>query len=293
MTSYLSDREGGEPARIQEDISAVVWSGLYALITKRLLDHSFGYRYPDQCLDGYGVCGHSDHLLRFAVAAELHDLPWPLQADEPPTLLITLDLLEFTAASIGKPIQGSFHSHFRHHHLTFDHNKGRQSFVADVNALFARNGIAYEMSGDGAIRRIPPVGLREMLLPAVFNTGDRETDRLLETARRQVLLPDEDSQRDALEKLWDAFERLKTLEPGSDKRAQTDALLDHAMKHSQKFRQLLASEAKALTDAGNTYRIRHSETTQKKLETATQNDYLLTRMFSFIRSLLRQTGRGG
>ncbi len=106
-------------------------------------------------------------------------------------------------------------------------------------------------------------------------------------------MSDEDNQRDALEKLWDAFERLKTLESGSSKRAQADALLDKAMTHSQKFRQLLADEAKALTNIGNTYRIRHSETAQEKVETAPQNDYLYTRMFSFIRFILKQTGRGG
>ncbi len=40
----------------------------------------------------------------------------------------------------------------------------------------------------------------------MFETGDGETDRLLETARQQIVRPKIEDRRDALEKLWDAFE---------------------------------------------------------------------------------------
>ena len=49
----------------------------------------------------------------------------------------------------------------------------------------------------------------------VFETGDRETDRLLESARERMVRPKIEDRRDALEKLWDAFERLKTFGAGS------------------------------------------------------------------------------
>ncbi|OYT68309.1 MAG: hypothetical protein CFK52_15325, partial [Chloracidobacterium sp. CP2_5A] len=97
-----------------------------------------------------------------------------------------------------------------------------------------------------------------------FRTGDAETDRLLEAARKLILAPDVDRRRDALEKLWDAFERLKALEPGPDKRAQAEALLDRAAgPAAPRLRALVGEEAKALTDIGNSFRIRHSETSQE------------------------------
>ena len=293
MTLYFSDREGGTPPRTTDQIDNAVWGGIYVLIAARLANNSFGYRFPDECPDGNGICGHNDQMLRLSIVAELRGLQWPLSPDVLPPTPTILDFLEFTALSIGTPIEGYFHSFFRHHHLTFDHDKGLASFAAEVNALFERNGVAYEMSDDGRFRRIAPVGLHDVLAATIFRTGDVETDRLLEAARRQILSTDEEKRRDALEKLWDAFERLKTLEVGMDKRAQAEALLDKAMPPPLRFRDLLGGEAVSLTQIGNNYRIRHSETTQEILAHLTQVDYLFTRMFAFIRFVLKQTDRGG
>ena len=163
-------------------------------------------------------------MLRLAVAAELRGMTWPLSPEELPPTIVILDLLEFIANAVGTPIKGFYHSFFRHHHLTFDHEDGRIRFAADVNSIFQRNGIAYELTDDGHIRRLLPAGLAEILSPTMFRTGDVETDRLLETARLQILKPHKEVRQDALEKLWDAFERLKTLEPGKDKRSRADAL---------------------------------------------------------------------
>lgn len=48
-----------------------------------------------------------------------------------------------------------------------------------------------------------------------------------------------------------------------------------------------------LTTIGNSFRIRHSETTQEALTSPDQVDYLFARMFAFVRTILRGTGRGG
>lgn len=65
-----------------------------------------------------------------------------------------------------------------------------------------------------------------MLLSAEFETGDSGLDTLLNTAKTKYLDPDAVVRQEGLEKLWDAWERLKTIEPGSSKRASTAALLD-------------------------------------------------------------------
>jgi hypothetical protein len=62
--------------------------------------------------------------------------------------------------------------------------------------------------------------------------------------------------RESLEKLWDAWERLKTVEPGKDKKASAKALLDKAAVEPN-FRNKLEQEARELTDIGNTFMIRH------------------------------------
>ena len=51
-------------------------------------------------------------------------------------------------------------------------------------------------------------------------------DRLLEVSRGKFLNRSMDVRRESLEQLWDAWERLKTLEPGRDKRENSRLLLD-------------------------------------------------------------------
>ncbi len=294
MQVYFTDREQGPRPRTVEAIDERVWGGLYALISARLNDDSLGYRFPESCPDGYGPCGYDHKMLQLTAAAEIPEIDWPLQPEAMPSTSAVMDLLEFVAASIGEPEKGSWHSFFAHHHLSWDRETGLRRFAADVNRLFARNGVAFELGEDGVVRRLLPEPLRDALASTLLRTGDAETDRLLEAARKLILAPDLNRRRDALEKLWDAFERLKTLEPGPDKRAQADALLDRAAgPAAPRLRALIGEEAKALTDIGNSFRIRHSETSQELPTTPEQIDYLFQRMFAFVRMVLKTTGRGG
>ncbi len=293
MTRYFTDREYGERPRTIDVIDERLWGGLHSLIDTRLGDGSFGYRFPEQCPDGYGPSGCDSQAFARMLRAEVPFVEWPVSHSELPETPAILDLLEFCATAVGQPIEGSYHSFFGHHHLSWDREAGLTRLVGDANLLFARNGVAYELTAEGRARRLLPQPLADALSWTQFTTGDAETDRLLEIARRRIALPKSENRVDALEKLWDAFERLKTLEPGADKRAQADALLDRAAAPGSNFRRVLADEAAALTKIGNGFRIRHSETTQEPLTSLDQVDYLFGRMFSFIRMVLRATGRGG
>ncbi|RVG74075.1 hypothetical protein CN220_06975 [Sinorhizobium meliloti] len=223
--------------------------------------------------------------------AEVPWIDWPLRVDELPDTPVVLDLLEFCAMAVGQPVQDGWHDFMRHYHLTWDRETGLSGFVADVNRLLARNGVAFEMTAEGNMQRVLPAPLRADLSHARFATGDVETDRLLEAARLRILAPRGEDRSDGLEKLWDAFERIKTLEPGADKRVTAEAMLDYAARPGSKLRASLSAEADALTKIGNTHRIRHSETWQEPLEMATQTDYLFTRLFAFVYLLLKASNR--
>jgi len=293
MTAYFTDREHGARPRNADAIDARVWGGLYSVIMTRLSDGSFGYRFPQQCPDGNGACGSDEQAFGRVLVAEVPGIDWPVWPDQIPATPVILDLLEFCAAAVGQPVEGWFHPFYRHHHLSWDRELGLQRFVADVNLLLGRNGIAYEMTAAGQARRLLPLPLAEALGRTSFATGDLETDRLLEAARICIASPKPEVRQDALEKLWDAFERLKTLEPGSNKKSQADSLLDRVAPPGSKLRQALGDEALALTSIGNTFRIRHSETSQESLTASEQADYLFWRMFAFVHLILKATGRGG
>lgn len=137
--------------------------------------------------------------------------------------------------------------------------------------------------------RLAPEGLRQSLAAARFTTGDGDLDELLELARTKYLDPDLNVRKEALEKLWDAWERLKTIEPG-DKKTAAAALLKKAASQQQYF-DVLDAEAKALTSIGNNFRIRHHETNKTELADGEQVDYFFHRLFALILLLLRKSGR--
>lgn len=293
--AYFSDREtGGIPLTISE-IRYTVWRGIAGLVADRIDDGSFGASFPEYCPDGRGPYGTDATRFWEAVRSEIPNMANaddPLGAKLP--LVDIMDLIEFCWEKIGWPERYEFHQFFGHHHLDFDIVLGRNEFRDAVNLIFRRNGLIFELTEDGAIQRIAPVGFHEPLLQTVFNTGDAELDRMLETARGKFLNPAESTRREALEKLWDAWERLKTIELGKNKSSQVKALLDRTAGSSgTKFRQMLESEASELTRIGNTFQIRHSETSQEPLRSSYHVDYLFQRLFSLARLLLHATGRGG
>jgi hypothetical protein len=116
---------------------------------------------------------------------------------------------------VAKPTAYSFHSFFGHDHLSFDREEGQRELQERVNQLFARNGLVYELQESGQVVRAGPPVLHESLHSTTFSTGDSDLDAMLETARAKFLAPDPRIRRESLEKLWDAWERLKTLGPSS------------------------------------------------------------------------------
>lgn len=291
-SDYFTDREYGPMPRSSETIDERLWAAIQHLVELRLEDGSFGYRFPAICSDaGRRPYGCDQAAFAAMLQGEIQWLEWPLRRNELPQTAVILDLLEFCSAAVGTQHRHSWHQFMDHFHVSWDHDEGLAAFVVDVNRLFARNGIAFEMGADGKVRRVLPEPLAQAVAYARFQTGDDETDRLLETARLKIHAPKHDDRADGLEKLWDAFERIKTLEPGADKKASAAALLDRAARPGTRFRMTLDDEARALTGIGNAHRIRHSEVSQEALETPLQIDFLFTRLFAFVHFLLKASQR--
>lgn len=293
---YFSEKELGPKPRVNENIDEVIWGGLVSIITLRIVDGSFGCRFPEECPDGNKIYGFDKNAFSLSLKAEIPNISWPLEITEIPSTLEILDLLEFCHRAVGKPIQGEFHPYFKHHHLSFNQKEGQTIFREDVNRIFSRNGVAYELESDGSIVRLASPILQESLSSSMFNTGDKELDSLLNWARTKYLDPNPIVRRESLEKLWDAWERLKTLESSdkmntSDKKKISITILLDKASSEPKFRQELEEEAIKLTKIGNTFRIRHSETSQIQLELNENVDYLFHRLFSLIMLLLKRTNR--
>ena len=221
--------------------------------------------------------------------AKAHLPDWPQSENEPPPTLTVLDFLEFCFERVAEPIHTSYHSFFRHHHLAFDREKGQERFRRDVNLILARNGLAYELESNGQVNRISPPVLREMVR-TVFSTRDQELDDLLNTAIAKYLSPDIRQRKESLEKLWDAWERLKTLENPTNKNASIEALFNKAVP-TEELRDVANADGLSLTNVGNQFMIRHSEVGKVQIERSEDIDYLFHRLFALVLLLLRATGR--
>ncbi|CAB3759094.1 hypothetical protein LMG29739_03110 [Paraburkholderia solisilvae] len=263
MSDYFSDRQNGPRARTEQVISPTVWAGLVATVQALINSGAFGLRFPERCPDGQATCGGDSDALAASVSAEMPGLAWPLetvsvegegyfskrQPFAPDTLLV-LDFIEFVHALVAKPIPGKYHDFFSHHHLTFDQEAGQEEFRATVNRIFARNGVAFEMLPNGRIERLLPPVLGEELKRTLFNTGDRTLDNMLDECRAKFSDRNPLVRREALERLWDAWERLKSLADPSDKKRSVKIILD-AVTSVPLLRERLEIEATELNSIGN------------------------------------------
>ena len=291
--SYFSERELGLPHRNKEKIDQMCWGGFTALVQARINDGSLAERFPLNCFDTPIPIGSDEASIKLAFQAEFPSIEWPLNSSNLPDTLPVLDMVEFFYKYISKPTRKEYHSFGKHYHLlSFDQDAGKQQYLEDVNRLFRRNSLAFELQRDGKVVRLEPVVLRETLDSAVFQSEDQELNRLLKLAREKFRDPDVNIRREAVEKLWDAWERLKTLETGPDKKKQIEILLKRAIPQSE-FRERVNQEAIALTNIGNDFAIRHTETNKIVISEPEFLDYLFHRLFALIQMLLRRTNRGG
>lgn len=300
MSDYFSDRENGARARTDQVISPIVWAGLVATVQGLINSGAFGLRFPERCPDGQAICGSDSDALAASVIAEIPGLVWPLETTRveedgfiskhqpfAPDTLLVLDFLEFVFAAVAQPIPGKHHDYFNHHHLMFDQAVGREEFRKTVNRIFARNGVAFEMLSTGRIVRVLPPVLGDELKRTTFRSGDRTLDNMLEECRTKFSDRNPLVRREALERLWDAWERLKSLADPGDKKRSIRITLDAAAAEPS-LRLRLETEANELTTIGNSHLIRHSEVNQVAVIDVDHVDYLFHRLFAMIQLILRK-----
>lgn len=116
-------------------------------------------------------------------------------------------------------------------------------------------------------------------------SGDSTLDALLADACNKFRDPAPSSRKEAVERVWDAWERLKSLSDSNNKRLSVRILLDRASSDAH-FRELLDVEAGALTKIGNEFHIRHFETNRSPIVEAEHFEYLFHRMYALLHLLL-------
>lgn len=293
---YFSESEGNGSPRIAEVISETAWRGIVGEIERRFNDGFLGEAFPERdCPEPQGRhfitgCNREAFYNRLKGDHPFMEVPftWPILPD---TLAI-LDVIQWVFGHVSKPLDASCHDYYGDtHYRSFSKVRGQIEFAEEINTIFRRHGLAFELESDGKVQRLLPPVLRESLQSANFRTEDPDLNRLLESARLRFAEPDLHIRYDALKDLWDAFERLKTLEPPGTKPAAAKALILRASAETKVQEMLDREMSKELESLGNSFFIRHANAAQVSLTTIEEVDYFFHRLFALIRFLLRSTGR--
>ncbi len=117
----------------------------------------------------------------------------------------------------------------------------------------------------------------ELLFDNEIKTSDGEFNNYIENARKYFI---ENDKKTALEKLWDAFERIKTLTPEEDKKKSAEQVLKLISVNVKEDD--FCKEFNLLTEIGNTYMIRHSEKSKIPINDDNTMTYLFFRMYSLL-----------
>ncbi|NFG27690.1 hypothetical protein FC777_11245 [Clostridium botulinum] len=276
---YFSDKENGIKIANTEEITINVFNGIISVYSE--FKKSMALKFPDK--DDYGNLKDMNHgMFKERMLAVIPDFTvntygWisALEEGEDFDKYALLDFIEFCWEHINDYELGRYGLIFN------EGDANRRKFADTINKIFERNGIGFRLNNKGEIERVLPIQL-EVLVRNYCHTGnDDELNKLIDESIANIKKARIEDRQIAIEKLWDAFERIKTYY-SSNKSTSAKELVATAAEGSFEFEELLNVEMKALKDIGNNYRIRHHETNKIKIESIKHIDYLFYRMMSMI-----------
>ncbi|MCU9612719.1 hypothetical protein OEV98_03955 [Caldibacillus lycopersici] len=149
-------------------------------------------------------------------------------------------------------------------------------FEAQLNAILKLNDLDLKLD-NGKIVSTFDNHIKKSTLVLIEEAGLKE---LLQEA---IQYYDEGNLKIAVEKLWDAFERLKTYySPTLDKKKSINRIICDMSNNKEPYKMMFEKEFHELTAIGNNFRIRHHETTKTDIEDNRHYDYFYKRCLSLI-----------
>lgn len=195
-----------------------------------------------------------------------------------------LDLIEFFAQNI-KDISEQWNNSYCNYKeiICFETTDIFKDFKDEINEIFTDSGLLYQLTDNKIIERIveysPLTKEIENSFAAVSEEGIKD---LLTEAIKLYKSRQPNTQIYATEKIWDAYERLKSYYEELDKKYSADKIVKNISNGNDRFYTLFNDEFKALTKIGNDYRIRHHETNKIDITDINYYDYLFNRCLSLI-----------
>lgn len=195
-----------------------------------------------------------------------------------------LDLIEFHAKNIKDIRERWNNDQYRNFKIidTFDTSEVFCEFQNEINKIFSITGLLYTVTDEKIVERVTEFSIidhnMEESISQIKEDGLKE---LLQDAIALHRTPHPSARQDAVEKLWDALERLKTYY-GDDKKYSVRRIIDDISLENNYFKEMFDSEFRELTKLGNECRIRHHEKNKVKIKDIRHYDYLFNRGMALI-----------
>lgn len=206
-------------------------------------------------------------------------------SDEEYNQYALLDLIEYFAQNI-QDISEHWNDNRYCNYKTIDCFNTKEVFVdfqREINEIFNEAGLLFELTDEQVIERIVENSpLATEIVNSIETIKEEGVKALLKDAVSLYKTPSDTARQDSVEKIWDAFERLKTYYTKMNKKDSTEKIIKDMAHGNDKFIELFNNEFLKLRDIGNQYRIRHHETNQIDIIDSRYYDYLFNRCLSLI-----------
>lgn len=294
--SYYTERHGmRKPIERTTKITVEMYALLFDCCTNYY--NHIAWKYPAMCPDGNGCCGIDKEKLSNAL---IFDIP-TLYRDQTGEIekphrnyfddsevkydqFALLDLIDLIAQNCRDITSRFQHNYYMHEDLRFAKTREVfKEFRRVINGIFEKTGLLYTLSENGTIERIIEHGTVSAEIEAsIEQVPEKGTRELLEEAIALFKHPNPGARKDAVEKIWDALERLKSYYSTLDKKASVCKIVNSMANSQSKSIELFNDEFKALTSIGNDFKIRHHETTKIDITDNKHYDYFFNRCLSLI-----------
>ena len=155
------------------------------------------------------------------------------------------------------------------------HTTKSSQFRNEINAIFKLNNINVELrNGEVHSTSNKAIGLDDST-----NINEAGLEELIRTAEDSY---NKGEYSYAVEKIWDAFERIKTYYPTLDKKKSAEKIINDISYGNEHIKKMFDNEFKVLTDTGNSYRIRHHEINKIDISKELHYKYFYKRCLALI-----------
>ncbi|UNL92779.1 hypothetical protein CPY53_04050 [Paenibacillus polymyxa] len=290
MRKLFTDREFPEERGLSEKVTKEAYNGITLALESRIPNFAFKFSYD--CADTSTPYATNVNALKDSIRAIIPKLEYPLnpldydREIEEQDKYNLFDLIEYLYPLVQDIKQDEYHSYYRHYHLVLlQTTKEKDSLRGEINLIFRRNNLNFYLDLDGEVKRRLPRAFDELVSGVgTVNIKDDDLSSLIKTALNLITKPSEYERKLALEKLWDAFERVKTIKATKqgEKRESAKELTKLMANSTPGFEEIINDEFMLLSKLGNNYQIRHFETYITKIPDLALIDYLFFRALSLI-----------